>query len=373
MAIRLPAPQIRTRISNAKSWLESNPAIIQADKTPYTVIYEEDIVKLRYYPPLQEDSINVMGETVTCGSATHRVPLLIVAPLAVNTLIYDWFADRSLIKFLRAKGFELYLVDWGKPTGRHNHYTLSTYFADFLPRLIKQVREHSGSQDISLHGWSFGGLFSYCYTALSNDKHIKNMVLVGAPCDYHANGPLGEQYQRISKGMRWLNKKTGWTVYKSPASLWRSPGWANSMAFKMTSPINSIKGYVDLVKNLNNTNFVGLHATSSAFLDKMVAYPGGVMQDIMHYLWTKNVLAKNQLPMASNADFANIKSNILYVNGRNDTIVLPECTEPLQHMVNSKDQESLLVSGGHVGIVSGSKAPLESWPVIADWLAKRSK
>ena len=27
--------------------------------------------------------------------------------------IYDLFPDRSLVKYLRAQGFELYMIDWG--------------------------------------------------------------------------------------------------------------------------------------------------------------------------------------------------------------------------------------------------------------------
>ena len=30
-------------------------------------------------------------------------------------LIYDLFPQRSLVRYLRARGFELYMVDWGRP------------------------------------------------------------------------------------------------------------------------------------------------------------------------------------------------------------------------------------------------------------------
>ncbi len=372
MALRLPNPQIKRRITNARAWLSNSPEVVQAGKTPYEVIYEEDIVKLRYYPPLQEKSITVAGEKITCATESHPVPLVIVSPLAVNMLIYDLFTQRSLVRFLRAKGFELYLIDWGKPGRRHNHHRFSTYFADYMPRLLNKVREHSGSQDLSLHGWSFGALFSLCYTALHQDKHIRNLVLLGAPGDYHANGVLGEQYQRISKALSWVHKKTGWRVYQSPSALWRSPGWANSLAFKLTSPVNSVKGYWQLVRHLENDDFVSAHATNSAFLDDMVAYPGGIIQDTVHYLWTENCVANNRLPMREQHTLTPVESNILFINGRGDTIVLPKCTQPLQALVSSKDQHFELVSGGHVGIVSGTQAPKESWPLIAEWLAKRS-
>lgn len=94
-------------------------------------------------------------------------------------------------------------MDWGRPGRAQDHWTLGTYIGDLLPQMLTKVREHSGSQKLSLHGWSFGGLFSLCYTALSRDPDIVNLALIGAPCDYHANGVLGEQYQRLAAVMQW--------------------------------------------------------------------------------------------------------------------------------------------------------------------------
>ncbi len=98
------------------------------------------------------------------------------------------------------------MVDWGRPGRHHNHLSLSSYFADYLPKLLVQVRQHSGQKKLSLHGWSFGGLFSLCYTALGNDPDIKNLVLVGAPTDYHRNGALGGQYRALSRRAKWIRK-----------------------------------------------------------------------------------------------------------------------------------------------------------------------
>lgn len=364
--------KLRHRVKNARAWLANDPNYIKAGKTPFEVIYEEDIVRVRYYPPLAEKNIVVDGVQYPCAQKSHRVPLVIVAPLAVNMLIYDLFPQRSLVRFLRAHGFELYLIDWGNPTRRHNHHTLSTYFASFMPRLLTHIRQHSGSEELSLHGWSMGGIFSISYTALSEDKNIRNMVLVGTPCDYHDNGVIGEQYKRISRTLSWVRNTTGLRAHNMPSALWRSPGWANSLAFKLTSPANSLKGYWELIRQLDDDEFVNNHATNSAFLDHMVAYPGGVLQDATHFLCVNNVMAQNRLPMAGNHTFTPVQSNLLFINGQHDTIVRPECTRPFQDMVSSKDQHMEVVTGGHVGIVSGRFAPAESWPLIAEWLAARS-
>lgn len=371
-SIRRHLSQSRTLAQNARDWLTLDENIVQAGRTPYDVIYQEDIVQLRYYPPLPQESVVIDGHNVMVEKTPLPIPLVIVAPLAVNMFIYDLFPERSLVRYLRARGFEVYLVDWGTPSPRHNHQNLATYFAELLPDLLARVRTHSGSEKLSLHGWSFGGLFSYCAAALG-DNNIVNLALVGAPNDYHANGQLGVYYQKLSRRLRAIEKRFGWRVHNSRKRFWRAPGWGNALGFKLTNPVGSLRGYTELLKNLHDSDYVSAHATNAAFLDRMVAYPGAVVQDFIQYLWVDNVLAQGKLPMRdSRSTLSSINANILAIVGRQDIIVNKNCSKALLDQVSSTDKTLIEVDGGHMGIVSGSRAPLESWVHIADWLALRS-
>ena len=371
-SVRRRLSHSRKLARNARDWLRLDDTLVQAGRTPYEVIHEQDIIRLRYYPPLAETEIEVDGTRMPVAQTAFPIPLVIVAPLAVNMLVYDLFPTRSLVRFLRAAGFEVYLIDWGTPEARHNHHSLATYFAELLPGLLQKVREHSGSQKLSLHGWSFGGLFSYAATALG-DKDIVNLVLVGAPNDYHANGDLGKQYQKLAKRMRAVEKRFGFRVHNTRKRFWRAPGWGNAVGFKLTNPVGSLQGYAELLRNLHDRNFVSEHATNAAFIDRMVAYPGAVVQDFIQYLWIDNVLAHGKLPMKdSDASLKDIHAAILAVVGRQDIIVNRDCSAALLEQVSSTDKTLLEVDGGHVGIVSGSKAPAQSWREIAAWLSERS-
>jgi polyhydroxyalkanoate synthase len=359
---------------NARDWLTLSSHIVQAEQTPFEVIYQEDIVQLRYYPPLDLEQIQLGDEAVDVVQQRYAIPIVLVAPLAVNMFIYDLFPTRSLVKLLRAKGFEVYLVDWGKPTSSHNYYHLSTYFAEALPKLLKQVRQHSGAQKLSLHGWSFGGLFSYCYTALQQDQDIENLVMIGAPCDYHNNGEVGKQLQGVAKGVNALEQRFGWRVHNTRRRFWRIPGVGNAIGFKLTSPVGSVKGYVNLIKNLNDSEYVSNHATNAAFIDRMEAYPGGVVQDFIQYLWTDNVITSGKLPMQGNDEplVQTITANLFAVAGKQDPIVAVDGAQKLVDLVQSKDKTFLKVSGGHMGILGGSKAPEQSWKPMIAWLEQRS-
>jgi polyhydroxyalkanoate synthase subunit PhaC len=364
--------RVRHLADNARDRLLDATSLVQAELTPFEVIHQQDIVRLRYYPPLPEDSIEISGEQIAVRREPLAVPLVLVAPLAVNMLIYDLFPDRSLVRYLRARGFELYLIDWGRPGRRHDTLHLSDYYAGMMPGLLEKVRQHSGKKKLSLHGWSFGGLFSLCYTALG-DPDIENLALIGAPLDYHRNGALGRQYQFLSRQARLLEKRTGLRVHRTSKRWWRSPGWMNSLMFKLTNPVGSVQGYMDLLKNLHDREYVKAHATQGAFLDDMVAYPGGVVQDIIQFLWVDNVLADNRLPQPdSERGFDAVKASLLLVTGRNDPIVTEQCSLPILDLVRSEDKTHLRVPGGHMAILGGSGAPKAIWPQVADWLAARS-
>ena len=363
----------RHRLDNGRARLFDAQQLSQAEQTPYQTLFDDGLVKLRYYPPLTENAIPLSdGTVVPVSQTTQRTPLVLVAPLAVNMLIYDLFPQRSLVRYLRARGFELYMVDWGRPGRYHNHLSLSSYFADYLPKLLVHVRQHSGEQKLSLHGWSFGGLFSLCYAALGNDPDISNLVLIGAPTDYHRNGALGGQYRALSRRAKWIRKRTGLRIHDVPADLLRSPGWVNSLAFKLTNPIGSLQGYWSLMKNLHDRDFVASHATNGAFLDDMVAYPGGVIQDIIRYLWTDNVVAHGQLPMEGTDGHLNrVTANVLNITGANDPIVTPECSQAMKPLIRSKDKTFVTIEGGHMGILGSAAAQKQSWGRIADWLIER--
>lgn len=346
--------------------------LVQAGRTPCEFVYQDDLARLRYYPPLKDDVIDVAGIPMAVERGARPVPLVLVAPLAANMFIYDLFPERSLVKYLRARGFELYLVDWGRPGWQHNHLDLASYFDRRLTDMLAQVRRHSGRQTLSLHGWSLGGVFSLCHAALG-DPAIANLVLVGTPCDYHANGRLGLIYQSLARSLDWLEQRAGWRLHDTRRRWWRSPGWANALAFKLTNPVATLQGYVDLARNLHRDDYIRAHATNGAFLNGMEAYPGGVIQDTLQYLLADNVLKTGRLPMREpHAGLSDVTSDLLLVCGRNDPIVTHDCSVAMLPLVGSADQTVLDVPGGHMGILSGSAAPHEIWPRVADWLADRS-
>lgn len=348
-------------------------SLVQAGQTPFETLHSDGLVSLRYYPPLPEDFIELDGMVIPVERKTHRTPIVIIPPLAVNMLIYDLFPQRSLVRFLRAKGFEVYLIDWGIPKREHTHYNMHTYVAELLPAYLNRVREHSGEQELSLHGWSMGGMFTLFYSALSKDQHIRNAIVLGLPIDSHASGAIGWMYQRIADVAEVVRKRTGFKLHDLKPHWFYTPGWANTIGFKLTNPVGSVMGYWELLVRLGDREFVTNHATTSAFLDRMVAYPGGVIQDTVVRVWIDNQLAKGQIQIGE--DFArleNVNANLLAIAGQEDTLATPGAAKRVMDHVSSADKTFRVAPGGHMGILAGSKAPRASWLELAEWLAVRS-
>lgn len=367
------ARQTKLYAGNAFDRVFRASSLVQAGQTPFETLHSDGLVSLRYYPPLKEDFIDLGGITITVERKSHRTPVVIVPPLAVNMLIYDLFPQRSLVRFLRAKGFEVYLIDWGTPTRAHSHYNLHTYVAELLPASLNRVREHSGQQELSLHGWSMGGMFTLFYSALSKDQHVRNAIVLGSPIDSHASGVLGLLNQRLADVAESIRKRTGFRIHDLRPHWFHSPGWLNTIGFKLTNPVGSFMGYWELIIRLGDREFVTSHATTSAFLDRMVAYPGGVVQDTVVRIWIDNQLSRGTVQIGDDqVQLNNVSANLFAVAGSEDTIVTPAAAERLIDHVSSEDTAFRVVPGGHMGILAGSKAPRESWLDMAQWLAQRS-
>lgn len=348
-------------------------SLVQAGQTPFETLHSDGLVSLRYYPPLQEDFIELDDLTIPVERTTHRTPIVIIPPLAVNMLIYDLFPQRSLVRFLRAKGFEVYLIDWGVPGREHSHYNLHTYVSELLPAYLNRVREHSGEQELSLHGWSMGGMFTLFYSALSRDQHVRNAVVLGSPIDSHASGFMGVASQALAEIAELIRRRTGFRIHNLKPHWFHTPGWANTLGFKLTNPIGSIMGYWELIVRLGDREFVTSHATTSAFLDRMVAYPGGIIQDTVVRVWIDNQLSRGEIQIGEDiARLENVSANLLAIAGSEDTMVTPGAAKRVMDHVSSGDKTFRVVPGGHMGILAGSKAPRESWLEMAEWLAERS-
>ena len=62
---------------------------------------------------------------------------------------------------------------------------------------------------------------------------------------------------------------------------------------------------------------------------------------------------------------------VLTIYAKEDHIVPPETTTPINELISSKDKELMEFPGGHIGVFVGSRSQKLLTPAIATWLKKR--
>ena len=67
------------------------------------------------------------------GPARYAQPLLIVTSLVSRSYILDLLPGSSAVEFLRDRGFDVFLLDWGIPDELDADNSLETYVDEYLP------------------------------------------------------------------------------------------------------------------------------------------------------------------------------------------------------------------------------------------------
>ena len=361
-------------VTNGMDRLFNADELIRSSQTPFEVVLVRKPMTLRYYPPLEETEIPLAdGSMLQVETEAQDAPLLIIPPLAASAHIFDLMPERSMVRYFRARGYKVYMVDWGEPAKRYARLGVKDYAEDMLGEAVETVREHSGVQPVSLLGWCMGGLFALIYAGLSHDKDIKNIITIASPIDSRQGGAAGQVMALLEPTAALVRRYTGFRVHKIDPKYLQVPGWMNSLAFKLTNPVGSLSTYWDLLMNLADREFVVSHTTTSDFLDNMHHYPGGIIQDFMIKLGVDNDFSRGRIEIGDKtAELDRIEASLLVFAGEKDAIVTPAAAEKSLDLVASKDKHFEVAPGGHAGVVMSAKAQKQVWGLAADWLATRS-
>ncbi|MEQ5837015.1 alpha/beta fold hydrolase [Marinobacter sp. NFXS9] len=344
-----------------------------SNQTPYRTIHRDGIMSVRHYQPLGVDEIRVGNEPLSVSPHCFRVPVLLVPPLAATSMIFDLLPQRSLVRYLLARGFDVYLVDWGEVTADHSDLSLETYVLDWMPAALEAVRDDSGQADVSIFAYCMGGLLSLMYAAASGDRHIRNMVTVASPVDMHQMGIAGGFLSAVYRPAQIVSGVLNVSLLDLPARYFHIPGWMNALAFKLTNPVGSLVSSLELAVNLWDRDYVKVHSTMQKWFNDMVDYPGETIKGMVVHMALNNRMARGSIRLGGEkATFDRIDCALLAFAGETDKLVRVPAAHKVMDIVASEDREFCVVPGGHAGVFAGASAPENTWRISADWLSKRS-
>lgn len=360
---------------NAFDWLFHKESLVQSGKTPYTVIHTGDPMSVRHYD-LTDDAIPLADNTLLpVQKHKHAVPLVLVPPLGVTTETFDLMPQRSLVRYMAARGYPTYLIDWGTPERRHAALGMRDYADRMMGEALDAVRAHSGSQEVSLMGWCMGGLQVLIHAGLPDTQNIRAIVTVASPIDMRGGGLIAGASRIINSPAKFIAHYTDFRLNKLNPESFHAPGWVTALAFKLTDPIGSVTTYWDLLMHLWDREFVESHATTSDYLNHMLSYPIGMVGDMFTKMSLHNQMAKGEFQLSRSrvAEFANIRVPLYVFAGARDALVAPSTAEHILDVVSSSDKRFEVAPGGHMGVMLGASAQGAVWERAANWLAQRSQ
>jgi polyhydroxyalkanoate synthase len=313
----------------------------------------------RYLPP--HDDTHETDKDEPTASGRFAVPLLLVPPLMVRPYIYDLRPEHSMVRFFNKAGFDVYLVDFGVPDATDKGTRLDDYVLDYLPAAVAAVRARHGTRDLSLVGYCMGGIFSLLYTAAFCDPGVRNLVTIAAPIDFDKMGLLAHVARLAHGQVQFLADRIG-----------NVPGFLNSQALKMLAPVKRFTRYADLFVNLYDDEYVKGFDAMSTWANDFIDYPQQAFKQFVKECMVGNQLVEGMTFGERRADLANVTCSLLAFAGKGDSIARPASARAIVEATRPRDHEYHEVSGGHIGVMVGGRAPAEVWRPTLEWLRPRS-
>jgi len=142
-------------LQNAYEDMTKNDGIVsQVDKRPFKVgenlatspgdvIYRTEIMELIQYAPTTDQ--------------VREIPLMIIPPQINKAYVNDLSPDKSMVRYLVANGFTVFLVSWRNPSKEHAGWGLGSY-VDALIEATDVIAKITKCEKVNVTGACSGGI-----------------------------------------------------------------------------------------------------------------------------------------------------------------------------------------------------------------------
>jgi polyhydroxyalkanoate synthase len=328
----------------------TQPAAIA--QTPKQVVWTLNKAKLYRYTP------------VVPAEERHPVPLLLVFALMNRPSILDLRPGHSFVEDMVKRGYDVFLLDWGRPGPEDTDLKFDDYVLEYLPRAVRKLKAVTGAEEFSLLGWCIGSIVATSYAALRPDDGLRNLLLLTAPLDFSDRDAL--------TFARWTDERH-FDLDKVLSAFGNMPGEMIDYGARALKPVeNYVSSYVKLFDNLDNPQAVEAWHAMNTWMTDLIPIAGGAFRQLIEDLYRNNRLIEGKWELrGERVDLGRIRAHLLNVIATGDHITPPCQSESIMAKVGSPEKDLIRIRGGHIGIMAGSQAS-RTWPQIDAWLAPRS-
>lgn len=135
------------------------------------VVYKDEMLELIQYQPTTEQ--------------VYKVPLMIIPPQINKFYANDLSPNKSIIRFLTSRGYQVFAVSWRNPTRQHSHWGLANY-VEALIDATGVVKKVTKSPRINVSGACSGGITMALYLselAARGDNSVNCFTLLVSVLD----------------------------------------------------------------------------------------------------------------------------------------------------------------------------------------------
>ena len=321
--------------------------------SPFQIVESTPMYRLRrYFPPDNRP-----------GRPKAGPPVLMVHPMMMSANMWDVTRDEGAVGILHAAGLDTWVIDYGSPDKVEGgmERTLTDHIVA-LSQAIDTVCEETG-QNVHLAGYSQGGMFCYQTAAFRRSKDLASIVTFGSPVDTLAGLPGGLP----------SNMAVGVADFLADHVFNHIdiPGWLARTGFQMLDPIKTAKSRVEFLLQLHDRESLLPREQQRRFLDRegWIAWSGPAVAELLKQFVTHNRMMTGGFAVQGQlVTLSDITCPILAFVGEVDDIGQPPAVRGVKRAAPNADVYEVMIRAGHFGLVVGSKAALNTWPTVADWV-----
>jgi polyhydroxyalkanoate synthase len=284
-------------------------SISQTDPTPFKV--GENIATAPGKVIFQNELFQLLQFNATTDEV-HEIPLLIFPPWINKWYILDLRPENSMIRWLTAQGFTVFVVSWVNPDAELADKSFEHYLMDGVYVATEQVMKQTGAKKLNTVGYCIGGTLLSCalaHMAARGDDRINSATFFAAQQDFVEAGDLKlfTSDSWVEEIERRIDEKGGYLPSKS-----------------MADTFNALRAN-DLIWSFFVSNYLlGKEPKPFDLLfwnSDQTRMPKALHLFYLKNFYAKNLLAQGKLEMAGETlDLSKVKVPILMQSSKDDHI-----------------------------------------------------
>ncbi|WP_156363271.1 class I poly(R)-hydroxyalkanoic acid synthase [Brevundimonas sp. Leaf168] len=322
---------------------------------PGQVVWRDELFELIQYAPSTESQ--------------HEIPLLIFPPWINKFYIMDLQPANSLIRWLSAQGFTVFVCSWVNPDKDKAGFGFDDYLEKGIYRAVEKTLEQAGTKQLNAVGYCIGGTLlgaGLAHMAAKGDKRIAAATFFAAQHDFAEAGDL-----LLFTDEHWIAE----IERQMDAAGGVLPGAA------MAETFNALRSN-DLIWSFFISNYL-LGKDPPAFdllfwNADQTRMPKTLHLDYLRQMYGANALAKGQFEIGGlTADLSKVEIPLYFQASREDHIAPMNSVYRSAKLFGGKDVTFTLAGSGHIaGVINAPAAKkYQHWTnpalpaTLAEWQA----